>query len=194
MTQPEDTFTLCGRLMVLTKLLVVILVILIFLFRIWQSSGCREFSGFLFNPLSIKINVESQVALDFSLNRNISRFFHNKVTVGVFELTKSLISTFDTRFLLEILGPLGLALVILILIRIVKKKRIAEIVHSGLILIVAIFAIFSNDPKVSFYVLAFSWYSFAIRGLNYFWSNAKSLMILTILFFMTFWYFTFSWQ
>src|SRR3990167_727894 len=177
MTQPEDTFTLCGRLMVLTKLLVVILVILIFLFRIWQSSGCREFSGFLFNPLSIKINVESQVALDFSLNRNISRFFHNKVTVGVFELTKSLISTFDTRFLLEILGPLGLALVIF-----------------GLILLVAIFAIFSKNPKVSFYVLAFSWYSFAIRGLDYFWLNAKSLMILITLFFLTFWYFTFSWQ
>ena len=180
--------------MVLTKLLVVILVILIFLFRIWQSSGCREFSGFLFNPLSIKINVESQVALDFSLNRNISRFFHNKVTVGVFELTKSLISTFDTRFLLEILGPLGLTLVILVLVRIVREKKITEIAHFGLILVVAIFAIFSKNPKVSFYVLAFSWYSFAVRGVNYFWLNARSLMILIILFYLSFWYFIFSWQ
>src|SRR3972149_11435702 len=103
MIQPEDTFSLCGRLMVLTKLLVVILVILIFLFRIWQSSGCREFSGFLFNPLSIKINVESQVASDFSLDRNISRFFHNKLTAGIFELTTSFTSTFDSPYLLQIL-------------------------------------------------------------------------------------------
>jgi len=180
--------------MVSTKLLVVILVILIFLFRIWQSSGCQQFSGFLFNPLAIKINVESQVAQDFLLNRNISRFFHNKVTVGVFELTKSFVSTFDTRFLLEILGPLGLTLVILVFARIIRKKKTSEITHFGLILMAALLSIFSKNPKVSFYVLAFSWYSFAVRGLDYFWSSAKSLMILIILFFLTFWYFTFSWQ
>jgi len=177
-----------------TKLLVIILVIFIFAFRIWQSTGCQQYSGFLFNPLSIKINVESQVALDPSLNRNISRFFHNKVTIGVFELTKSFVSTFDTRFLSEILGPLGLTLVILVFARIIRKKRISEIAHFGLILMAAIFAIFGKDSKVSFYVLAFSWYSFAVRGLDYFWVNVRSLMILIILFFLTFWYFTFSWQ
>ena len=172
----------------------IIILILIFSFRIWQTTGCRHFSGFQFNPLSIKINVESQTNTDLGLNRNISRFFHNKVSTGLFELTKSYASIYQPRFLLEVLGPLGLILVLFGLLNIFRKKKALGFTHLTFILFTSLITIFRPGPKISFYILASSWYSFSFWGISHF---TKSLLLRTLfifLAFLTLWYFIFSWQ
>jgi len=175
------------------KLILVILATLVFSFRIWQSTGCQEFFSFHFNPLIIKINVESQVLLDSALERNISRFFHNKVTVGVFEVTKSFVFTFNPRFLLGILGPAGLVLITLNFYKLFNKRNIINTSLFGLVLAVSFFNIIFTSPKFFFYLAAISWYLFALTAINYL-TSLKSKVILIVLIFLTFWYFIFSWE
>ena len=155
------------------KLLLLVLVGLVFSFRIWQSTGCVQFLSFHFNPLDVKINVESQVLVDADLLRPISRFFHNKVTVGIFESTKSFASTFNPKFLLEVLGPVGLFLIILGFLNLVKKREIVNAALFSLVLAVSLFNIIFNNPKILFYSAALSWYLFALAAINYL-KNIKS--------------------
>ena len=71
------------------KLLIAAVVIFLVVFRLWQSTGCRRFVSFEFDPLWVKLNVESQVGLDRSAPRDISRFFHNKAATGLYEAPKT---------------------------------------------------------------------------------------------------------
>ncbi|OGD83118.1 hypothetical protein A2165_01920 [Candidatus Curtissbacteria bacterium RBG_13_40_7] len=176
-----------------SKFLTLVL-IFIFAFRIWQTTGCQNFKSYHFNPLSIKINVEEQTGIDVAVDRNISRFFHNKISAGIFELTKSFASIYKSRLLVEILGPVGLILTIFGLYDILKKKKIVGLIHIIVILTSSSTAIFIPNSKTSFYILAFSLYSFSFWGHSWF---AKPLILrafFILLAVLTFWYFLFNWQ
>ena len=194
---PSNKFRVHGEKiepMTKTRFLASLIIICLFAFRIWQTTGCRQFSSFYFNPLSIKINVESNIASDLGIERNISRFFHNKVTSGIFELTKSFTSTFNLRFLLELLGPLGLILTVSMIIRIIKKREITAIGHFGIILVASMVAIVPVNPKTAFSLFALAWYSFAARGIAYFSQGVKFWIIFIALSLFSFRYFIYSWQ
>ena len=179
--------------MVKSKIFAVILV-LIFAFRIWQSSGCRQFLGFHFNPLSIKITVESQTALDTQINRSIARFFHNKVSVGLFEFTKSYVSVFSPRFFLEILGPVGLILFILGITNIFRKKVLLGFMHLLIVMLIPLIVILWSNPRISFYILAISLFSLTFWGISQAAKTKSTRVLFLFLFFITFWYLLFSWQ
>src|SRR3989344_4368982 len=105
------------------KFIFILALVALFSFRIWQTTGCKQFKGFLLNPIDIKIAVESQVLEDRNLQRPISRFFHNKISAGVFEVAKSYTATIDTRFLISFLGPIGLLSVIIAVVKVVKSTK-----------------------------------------------------------------------
>lgn len=174
------------------KFLIIITLITVYAFRLWQTSGCKQFVGFYFNPLSIKISVESQVNLDQSMSRQLSRLFHNKVTAGIFEFSKAFSFPFDTKFLMEILGPIGLVLVVLAIFEALKARNLLNFAHLSLPPIFSAISLTSLSPKIVFYLLALTWYSLAFKGTM---SRSRVLVpLFLILIPLTFWYFLFSWQ
>lgn len=180
--------------MVKIKLAAVALLVFTLSFRIWQTTGCRQFESHYFNPISIKINVESQVGVDVGVNRNIARFFHNKATTGIFEMTKSYISTLEPRFLLEILGPLGAMLVLVSATLALKKRQILTLVHLASLLAASSLLILPKYSKESFYLVALLWYGFSFWGIRYLMETRIKITLFIILVPLTLWYFTFSWQ
>lgn len=176
------------------KILFIIVLVSLFSFRIWQTTGCKKFLSFYFNPISIKISVETDVNTDLGVDRNISRFFHNKVTGGIFEFSKSLAMTFQPRLLVEFLGPLGLILVVTAFLEVFKKRQHLVKFHFILILIASFIAIFTLSPKASFFVLAISWYSFSLWGIELFIKSRLTKTVFIILAVLSFWYFIFGWQ
>lgn len=168
--------------------------ILLFSFRIWQTSGCKHFNSFYFNPLAIKISVESQVNLDGKENRNLSRFFHNKVTAGIFEFSKSYASTFESRYLLEILGPLGLILFVIAAYKVLVSRNFVGTGHLLVVLIASLLSLSSFDPKLIFYLRAVIIFSFTFWGIS-FLTKGKWLMISYLLLAaVTLCYYLFNWQ
>ena len=176
------------------KFLLFISILLIFAFRLWQATGCKNFTDYRFNPLSVKINVESQTAVDTKINRTIARFFHNKVSAFLYEFSKTYLSTFSPKLLFETLGPVGVVLFILGIFEISQKKRFLGVAHFLGILILPLFAIISSFPKLEFYVLTLSRYSFSLWGINKAAKSTLHVSILLALVYLTFWYFIFNWQ
>ena len=179
--------------MVKSKIFAVILV-LIFAFRIWQATGCENFKSFQFNPLAIKINVEEQTSIDVGINRNISRFFHNKISTGFYEFAKSYVSIFNPRILSEILGPVGLILLILAAVDIFRERKILMFSHLFIVMSVLLLAILWPNPKILFYMIAVSLFSFTFWGINHATKAKTAGILFFFLVIITFWYFIFDWQ
>lgn len=138
--------------------------------------------------------MESAVNTDENLNRNISRFFHNKFTVGVFESSKVYTHNFDSNLLLSILGPLGLILILKSIIDLKNKVKIAQLILLIIVLTTPLFALVVRDPKVTFYPYAISLYVFSIRSVNSFSKSPTLKIIISTLLAFSFWYFVFDWQ
>lgn len=171
-------------------IILLIIVISLFAFRIWQTTGCRQFAGFYFNPISIKINVEEQTGLDG--NKTLARVFHNKITSGVWELSKAYTGTFESRRLLSILGPLGLILVIASAFGMTKVRKL--LTHLAIVLASQLILLLSVPPKISYYISALAWYSFAIWGVGILTKTTTRRVVFIALALATFWYFSFDWQ
>lgn len=171
--------------------LVAAILLSLFSFRFWQTTGCRQFKSFYLNPQAITIRVEEDVNSDKGIDRTISRFFHNKVQTAIILTGHSAATALDARMLLEILGPLGLAAISISLYTVVKSKNLFGISHLALIGAILLAVISSANAKQGFYLLAMGLYSFSL------WS-AKTLSKYKILVFtlaaISFWFFTLSWQ
>src|SRR3989344_1334122 len=176
------------------KILFIIFLFLIFTFRIWQTIGCKRFVDYKFIPLSVKINVESQTALDYNLNRSTSRIFHNKISATFYELSKSYLATFRPNFLLETLGPIGLLSFIFAIYWLIRNKNAILFGHLVLVLLLPLLLMFISSPRNNFYILALSRYSFSFWGIGYFTKTFLSKFLLIILFIYSIYYFLFSWQ
>jgi hypothetical protein len=173
----------------------IILIILTYSFRFWQSTGCLQQIGHTFLPLSIKIRVEEQVGIDKDIPRNASRFFHNKVSEGFFEISKTYFNVFDSRLLLEILGPLGLVLLVIGLLEVRNKKNNKlYLSHLMILLIIPFILMLKINTKTSFNILFASLYSFSFWGLGFFSKSILKKIIFIILVAITFFYFSFNWQ
>lgn len=180
--------------MVLIKFALAAMLVIIFAFRLWQTTGCREFTDHSFKSISVKLNVESQISVDRELDRNIARIFHNKISVTFYEIGKTYSRNFGPRELNQILGPIGLVSVIVAIAYNAKKRNLKVISASVLVLISATLRISPLDSKISFYIWALTLYLFAFFSVD-FWieRNFRIILFLALVLF-TFWYFIFSWQ
>ena len=172
----------------------VILALVTFSTRLWQSTGCLNFLPTKFDPQIVKIKVEEQVNVDRGIERVVSRFFHNKASTGFFEVAKSTIRFTEPIFLLDILGPLGLVLIFLATGSLVKKFRLLQGLNFLVILVSILFAAATNNAKISFYTMAIALYSFSIWGTGALKTSKLTNLVFLVLFFITLWYFAFSWQ
>ena len=160
----------------------------------WQTTGCKHFSGFYFNPLSIKINVESQTSLDPPGQKAISRIFHNKLVATPYEVSKSLAQTVDPKFLLDVLGPAGLSFLILSLVEIFKAQRLLGYIHLGTVIAILVFSQTSVSPKIAFWLISLSFYSLSFWGVKTVAKNKYAGFFLMVLIFYSLWYFAINWQ
>lgn len=171
-----------------------LLTIFIFSARIWQSTGCLNFLPTYFDTQIIKIKVEEQVNLDRGIARGVSRFFHNKASTGFFESTKAASKFADPIFLLDIMGPLGLVLIILATSSLVKKFTPLKGFHFLLVLAAIILAMISKNSRDAFYTLALALYSFSLWGTTTLKTNRLATFAFFALALVTLWYFALSWQ
>lgn len=176
------------------KILAILALVCLFSFRIWQTTGCRQFKGFRFNPLAIIIGVEAGVSSDKGVDRAISRFFHNKLSVGTYEILASFAATVNPNFLLQLIGPVGVVIAVFNLQILVHTRRKLQLTSLLIIAISAILAMFIINPKTSLYILAISWYAFILSSSLTFVRNKLLFVTFIFLVIFTFWYFTFTWQ
>ena len=174
------------------RVLLVILVITVFAFRLWQTTGCKKFTDFHFQPISVKADVESAINVD-SGGKIVPRFFHNKITYGLFDFSKTYFLTLQPSYLLELLGPVGLVLSVLAVPKAVYFKSKILLFNLFMILLFSLFLISSFNPKIAFYLLALSWYAFSINSLEK--VTKKNLLIfILILIPVTFLYYLYTWR
>src|SRR3989344_3324808 len=134
------------------RVLLVILVITVFAFRLWQTTGCKKFTDFHFQPISVKADVESAINVD-SGGKIVPRFFHNKITYGLFDFSKTYFLTLQPSYLLELLGPVGLVLSVLAGPKAVYFKSKILLVNLFMILLFSLFLIIILAAFLSFYQL-----------------------------------------
>lgn len=171
-----------------------LLAVITFSARIWQSTGCLNFLPTYFDIQIVTIKVEEQVNLDWGIDRGVSRFFHNKASTGFFEAAKATSKFADPVFLLDILGPLGLVLIIFATSSLVKKFTPLLGAHFLLVLTSIILAMFSKNSKISFYTVSAALYSFSLWGTTTFKTNRLATFAFFALALVTLWYFALSWQ
>ncbi|MDO8487453.1 MAG: hypothetical protein Q7S45_04115 [Candidatus Curtissbacteria bacterium] len=153
-----------------------------------------HFNGFYFNPLSVKINVESQTGLDPSGQKVISKIFHNKIVTFPFEASKSFAKTIDPGFLLEVLGPAGFLLLILSPVEIFRRKRKLGFIHLTVVLAVLIFSLRPISPKIAFWAVSISFYTLSLWGIGAVVKNKYISFFFIVLIFYSLWYFAINWQ
>ena len=176
------------------KKLILLLFVFTFAFRIWQSTGCKQFVQLNFDKQRITTAVEEQVLIDKYIPRQTARLFHNKLTTGFTEISKAYVSILNPKILLEILGPGGLALFLLSVLSVVKKPEIHKSVHFLTLLISIAASLFIKNSQFSYLLLSLGFYSFSLIGLNSI-PPKKSFVVLGIaLVLINLWYFAFSWQ
>lgn len=171
--------------------LIAFILVSLFSFRLWQTTGCRQFKSFFLNPESIKIRVEEDVNSDKGVNRSVSRFFHNKIQTAFILAGHSTATTLNSRMLLEILGPLGLLSTIVSLYVIIKKKNLLGVSHLILTPAFLVITILSANSKQGFYVFSLSLYSLSFWSIK---TLAKYKILVLMLAVISFWFFILSWQ
>lgn len=165
-----------------------------FSFRLWQSSGCKSLNGLFFNPLSVKISVETQTNFDPPDQKLISKFFHNKAIAFPFEFTKSFFKILEPQFLLDILGPAGIILILFAIIETFKNKNKFGFGHLFIVIAAFLISLTSIPPKKDFLMIVLSSYSFSLWGIKPLSLNRLNSFLFVMLIFLTIWFFIINWQ
>lgn len=164
-----------------------------FSFRTWQTSGCISLNSFHINPLTVKIAIESQRLTDDKSNDLTSKFFHNKISTGIFEKSKNLITVFNPVLIISILSPIGVFLFINIFANLKKIKSPLIYLHIAYIFISSILLTLIN-PKIAMYNFALSLYTFTFWSVKLASGRIKPIIIFIILIIISFWYYSIDWQ
>ena len=138
--------------------------------------------------------MEEQRNLDKNPSAPTSKFFHNKITATINHVSLSYASTLNPRFLLEILGPLGLTLSVISSLKIIKNPKSIYTLGLAAVAITSLLLILPIDPRKTFYMAALAHFSFSTMSASYFAKTKLHLLIFLILLIASFWYFALSWQ
>lgn len=171
----------------------ILVAITVFGFRLWQQTGCTRFQDFRFHPISIKISAEEGVNIDNFKNKNISRIFHNKLTVGIFELSKSYSALFNPIFLIESLSPLGFVLLLISLSKLKREKSKFYKLHAATVFTVPALSLIFKPP-FGFYMPFLSFSTFSFWSINYFKKDQKLILLFFLIAAVSIWYFFLTWR
>lgn len=188
----QDIFILYGRWEIKTKFIFAFLLIGIFSFRFWQTSGCKNFRNFHLNPLEVKISVESQRTFD-PTNNLAAKLFHNKIADGFFITSQNYFQAFEPNLLISIVGFVGVFCMILMLTKIFRKTTLFAYLAAFYILVSSL-ALTVFDQRVSLYNFAVSLYLFSFTAIFYSKITLRFALIFIFLLILTILQFLYSWQ
>ena len=160
----------------------------------WQSSGCVSFLTLKFNPITIKINVENQTLTEGKTQTKTSRFFYNKASAGLLEIGKSYTQVINPKLILDIIGPLGLILLVYAFSYTIKKPSIKNVPIAVLTIVVPFFVLATSNSKLAFFVWSITLFIFSSLGVNLIKPSRLMILIFVLLAIINLWYFAFSWQ
>jgi hypothetical protein len=143
--------------------------------------------------LTVKIAVESQRLIDNRPNSFSSKFFHNKITTGIFENSKNYISIFNPVLIISIVGPLGVFLLFNIFLNIKKITNVLFYIHLAYVFISSVLLVLTS-PKIGFYNFAFSLYTFTFWSIKFVSKKTLLIIIFLMLLVISFWYYSLDWQ
>lgn len=175
------------------KIFIISALIVLFTFRVWQTSGCKSFNSFHINPLTVKIAIESQRLIDDKPNNVLSKFFHNKITTGIFENSKNLTEVFNPVLLISILSPIGVFLSVNIFTNFNRIKSRLFYLHVVYIFISSVLLTLIN-PKIAMYNFMLSFYTFTLWSVKLTSKSIKPVIFFLILLIISFWYYSLDWQ
>ena len=133
--------------------------------------------------------VEDQTHIDTTTPNINSKFFHNKLSVGMYQITIAAQRVLDPRTLLGFLGPIGLFFAASSLFQVSKTKIKANL----LFLVVAMILVLFTKFTFSILVLMAAWQMLALQGIS-FLKNSTLQKISLVLLVLTFWYFSIDWK
>lgn len=178
----------------LSKLAVGGLLVVLFAFRIWQSSGCLNFRSFVFDSRRITATVESSRQYETNPNGLLSRLEHNKLTVAPYEFGLNLSALLDPRYLLDLIGPAGLAAALIAIYSIVSQRRRAGLLFLAILLTAQILATLFTSSKTDMLILCVLWFLLGFWSLNFWSLTKKRLFVFLLLWLYSLWFFFISWQ
>lgn len=178
----------------LLKLAVGSLLVVLFAFRIWQSSGCVNFRSFAFDKGRITATVESSRQYETNPSGLLSRLEHNKLTVAPYEFGLNLSSLLDPRLILDLVGPAGLAAALIAIYVIVSQRRKTGLIFLAILATAQILITLFTSSKTDMLILCVLWFLLGFWSLNFFTKTKTRLFVFLLLWLYSFWFFFISWQ
>lgn len=178
----------------LLKIIIGCLFLSLFVFRIWQSTGCASFRPFLFDNQRITTNVESSRQYENNPDGLISKAVHNKVTAAPYEFLLNLSSLFDPRYLLDLIGPLALIGALISIYCVIAQRLKAGLMFLAVLLIAQVWITLFTSSKTDMLILCLLWFLLSFWSLNFFVKSKKRFSVFVLLWLFSVWFFFISWQ
>lgn len=166
--------------------------ITLFAARLWQTTGCVDFQSYVFNPIAITINVESQRKFD---DDHLSqKIFHNKVTATGQEAGHSYSKLLEPRYILQVVGPLGLLMLVSSVYKAVVANRKLIKIHLVLLLLSPLLVITYVHPKLALYLMFLALSTFSLWSMPIFVKNKSAMLIFALFWLGTLLFFALNWR
>lgn len=175
------------------KTLIISVIVFMLLFRIWQTSGCTTYTNYSWSTTDVISDVESQRNYEDNPNSITAKLLHNKFFSFAHISLLSVANYYEPRYLLNILGPLGLYLVLLGIGTIIKKNSKLGLAHISAIIGVSLM-IMLVQPNARHFIFALSLESLSLWSINLLTKSKNAFVILLLLFPLTIWFFMVEWK
>lgn len=179
------------------KFLFLAFFLLFFLYfsRFMQFSFCQTLKPqFHFSSAVLVEEVEKVSATDEDLPRNLVRFFHNKLNVGIFEISKRYFLSFEPKILWETISPLGTLLLIFGAYKIIKDKSKLGFLVLAFLFIAPFFLLRMKEPTSFLILLSMPREVVSFWGLPRFCERPQGIKLFLFALLLSFWYFVFSFR
>jgi len=166
----------------------------LFCFRIWQSTDCVNFRSFTFDNRRITATVEAGRRYETNPDGLLSKLAHNKFTVAPYEFGLNLSALLDPKYLLDLIGPLGLAAALIAVYYIVSQRSKAGLIYLAVLTLVQILATLFTSSKTDMLILCVLWFLLGFWSLNFFVKTKARLIVFVVLWAYSLWLFFLTWQ
>lgn len=140
----------------MTKYSPLLLLLLLEILFIVHYLPCKQLNdSFHYSSFDVSLKTIDAIHSDGHTSVNITRFIHNKLTIGIQQAFIEYISFFDTTLIAQVISPLGLMSLIAGIYYLIRKKQTVFLLLGLLLLLLPFVEIFMNT-KVSFSLFAFS--------------------------------------
>ncbi len=175
------------------QITIILFVVFLTTFRIWQSTGCSGFISHKFKFSDVITTVESQRIYDPNPQSLEAKIFSNKFVVVPRIFLMSYLNYFEPRYLLSLIGPLGLSMLLVSIWVVIQKRIKAGFLHFFAVIAGILFSVYLTS-RFNNLIILLCLESFSIWSVRFFSKNKKRFSVFVILFIVSLWFFFINWQ